>query len=66
MTEIFTTVSPDLADKIASKLLDKYSIGDFSRFMDEPADFDPTAHADLAAVIREIIRQADNVATEDR
>lgn len=47
---------PDLADKIAAKLLEEYRIGSFSRFMDDPPDFDSTDAEDIAETIREVIK----------
>ena len=45
----------DLAHKIAARLLEEYSIGSFSRFMDEPASFDSATEDELAELIMEVI-----------
>lgn len=45
----------DLADKIAARLREKWAIGDFSRFCDEPADFDMAGVEAVAEVIREVM-----------
>ena len=47
--------APDLADRIAAKLLDEYRIGWSSRFMDDPPDWDSEDAAGLAETIREVI-----------
>ncbi len=52
-----TSETTDLADKIAARIADEYAIGTFSRFMDEPADFDAVELGELAKVIREVIKQ---------
>jgi hypothetical protein len=45
----------DLALIIAAAILDKYDVGETSRFCDEPADFDRASSDDLATVIRPLL-----------
>ena len=51
---------PDLADKIADKLLEEYQIGWASRFMDDAPDWDSADRDELAETIRAVIVEHQN------
>lgn len=57
-TETTAKTEPDLADKIAARLLESYTIGNSDGgFMDERAGFDCEEPSEVAALIREVIRE---------
>ncbi len=44
----------------AEKLLESYRIGTFSRFCDDPPDFDGTKIEEIAAIIKDVYEQPSN------
>ena len=47
--------TPDLADKIAARILECYEVGSYSQFMDEPGGVSSIDEDELAELIREVI-----------
>lgn len=47
-----------LAAAAADELISRYSVGVFSRFCDEDADFDYVDEEELAAVLRPFLKRA--------
>lgn len=54
-------MTPDLATKIAQRLLDEWDIGSSSRFCDDAPDYESASCEEIAAVICEVASESEAI-----